>query len=57
MYPTTHAVIGDAKATLQSLVKELGNGSSEKKEQIEKGKFASTTEQAMAQYHEVIPLS
>ena len=52
MYPTTHAVIGDAKATLQSLVKELGNGSSEKKEQIEK-EIASTTEQAMAQYHEV----
>ena len=45
-------MIGDAKATLQSLVKELGNGSSEKKEQIEK-EIASTTEQAMAQYHEV----
>ena len=38
------------RQTLQSLVKELGNGSSEKKEHIEK-EIASTTEQAMAQYH------
>jgi len=52
MYPTTHAVIGDAKATLQSLVEELENGSSEQKDQIEK-EIASTTDQAMAQYHEV----
>ena len=52
MYPTTHAVIGDAKATLQSLVEELENDSSEQKDRIEK-EIASTTDQAMAQYHEV----
>jgi acetolactate synthase-1/2/3 large subunit len=52
MYPTAHAVIGDAKATLQSLVDELGKGSSEQRDRIEK-EITSATDQAMAQYHEV----
>lgn len=53
MYPTEHAVIGDARATLQSLVDELDSGSLNGRPDASAG-VKSAKNEAMAQYHEVM---
>ena len=52
MYPTAHAIVGDARATLQALVAELGNSSSSRADVT--AEIKSVSDDAMAQYREVM---